>query len=603
MIANKKTTRSRSTSSARPSRNRTTLNTRRQNSGNRYQSRTSADRFSSAKLRVIPLGGLEEVGKNMTAFEYGDDIVIVDMGLMFPDEDMPGVDYVIPDVTYLKKNYKKIRGVVITHGHLDHTGAIPYLLRTLGMPPLYATKLTAGLIKERLREFRMDKSSNIVEINPDDIIKLGTFETSFFRVTHSIPDCVGVALKTPLGTILHTGDFKVDHTPIDQEPTEFHKVAKHGHEGVLLLLSDSTNSIKDGFSVSEKEIGKNLLKIVEEAPGRIVIATFASLISRIQQIVNAAVATGRKLSVSGLSVEKNLELAVRLGYIKMPQSAYIKINKIDDYPDEKVIILATGSQGQENSSLGRMSRGEHRHVKIRKGDTIVISSSPIPGNERAVQNLQDALFKAGAFVNYNRELDIHTSGHGHRKDLELMLALAKPKYFMPVHGQRYMLEQHGVIASDMGVKPENIFKMQNGNILEIDSRGAKLAKKDAPAGYIMVDGLGVGDIGNVVLRDRKVMAEDGMMVIILKIDNKTNKMVGEPEIISRGFIYVKTSDKLIAKTKEKINDAVNKASSKVITEKIQDWNNLRGEIRDDLSEFFFKETERRPMILPVIIKV
>lgn len=549
------------------------------------------------------MGGLEEIGKNMTAFEYGNDIVVVDMGLMFPNEDMPGIDYVVPDVTYLRQNHKRIRGLIITHGHLDHTGAIPYLLDRIGLPPLYATRLTAGLIRERLREFNMDTKASIIEINPDEKIKLGVFEIEFFRVTHSIPDSVGVAIKTPVGTVLHTGDFKVDHTPIDQEPMEFHKIARHGHEGVLLLLSDSTNSVKDGFSVSEKEIGANLLKIVEQAPGRIIIATFASLISRIQQIVNAAVATGRKLSVSGLSVEKNLELAVRLGYIKMPPSAYVKINKIDNYPDDKIIILATGSQGQDNSSLGRMSRGEHRHVKIRKGDTIIISSSPIPGNERAVQNLQDALFRAGAHVNYNRELDIHTSGHGYRKDLELMLALSRPKYFLPVHGQRYMLEQHAVIAEQMGHKPENIFKMQNGNVLEIDNRGARILPRSVPAGYIMVDGLGVGDIGNVVLRDRKVMAEDGMMVIILKIDNKTNEMVGEPEIISRGFIYVKTSDRLITKTKEKIAEAVNKASAKVITEKIQDWNNLRGEIRDDLSDFFFKETERRPMILPVIIKV
>lgn len=555
------------------------------------------------KLRVIPLGGLEEIGKNMAAFELGDDIVIIDMGLMFPNEEMPGVDYVVPDVTYLKRNQKKIRGIIITHGHLDHTGAIPYLVQRIGLPPIFATKLTAGLIKERLEEFGLDRQVKIVEFHPDETLKLGKFECSFFRVTHSIPDCVGVALKTPFGTVIHTGDFKIDHTPIDQQPTEFHKISRLGHEGVLLLMSDSTNSVKEGFSPSEKEIGRNLQRIVEQAPGRVIIATFASLISRIQQIINAAHATGRKFSVSGLSVEKNLELAVRLGYIKMPAGSYIRVNKTDDYPDNKIIILATGSQGQENSSLSRISRGEHKHIKIRKGDTVLISSSPIPGNERAVQNLMDALFRAGAIVNYNREFDIHTSGHGHRKDLELMLALARPKYFMPVHGQRYMLEQHSIIAQEMGTPVENIFLAQNGNIIEFDGKGAKKLSYSVPSGYLMVDGLGVGDIGNVVLRDRKVMAEDGMVVIILKVDNKTNQMVGEPDIISRGFIYMKSSDKLIANTKQKIKEAVRKAGSKEITDKLEDWNNIRGELRDELSDFFFKETERRPMILPVIIKV
>ncbi|MEK7164996.1 MAG: ribonuclease J [Patescibacteria group bacterium] len=555
------------------------------------------------KLRIIPLGGLEEVGKNMTAFEYGNDIVIVDMGLMFPNEDMPGVDYVVPDVTYLQKKAKNIRGLLITHGHLDHIGAIPYLIEKIGMPPVFATKLTAGLMNQRLAEFGLEKRTRVTEFHPDDKLNLGVFSVSFFRVTHSIPDCVGIAIKTPLGTIVHTGDFKVDHTPVDQQPMEFHKISQLGHEGVLLLLSESTNAWKDGYSISEKTIGKNILNIVEQAPGRVVIATFASLISRIQQIVNAAVLTGRKLSVSGRSVEQNLELAVRLGYIKMPKDTYVSINKVDNYPDNKVIILATGSQGQDNSSLSRMSRGEHKHVKIRKGDLVVISSSPIPGNERAVQTLMDALFRAGAMVNYNRDLDIHTSGHGYRKDLELMLALVKPKYFIPIHGQRYMLEEHKLLAKAMGVFPENIFVMQNGAVLEIDKHGATISKTSVPAGYVMVDGLGVGDIGNVVLRDRKVMAEDGMVVVLVKIDDKTNKLVGEPDIITRGFIYVKSSDRLLFETKQKIRHTIIAATSKTMTDKMEDWNNIRGLLRDDLSDFFFKETERRPMILPVIIKV
>ncbi|HLD20146.1 MAG TPA: ribonuclease J [Patescibacteria group bacterium] len=559
---------------------------------------------NAQQLRVIPLGGLEEVGKNMTAFEYGKDIIVVDLGLMFPSEDMPGIDYVVPDYHYLQQNQDRIKALVITHGHLDHIGAIPYLITRIGTPPIYATRLTVGLIQEKLEEFNLTSSVMVHEFHPDDIVKLGVFELSFFRVNHNIPDGVGIAIKSPLGTIIHTGDFKIDFTPRDEQPAELHKIAKLGGEGVLMLMSDSTNAEHPGSSISERDIGKNLDRLIEEAPGRVIVSTFATLVSRVQQVFDAAEHHNRKVAISGYSMERTIDIAVKLGAMRIKRDMFIRLRDIDNSPDNKVVIISTGSQGQENSALGRMSRGEHRQVKIKQGDTVLLSSSPIPGNERAVQNLMNGLFRLGAKVIYNKIFDLHTSGHGYQNDLRLMLALTRPKYFMPIHGERHMLEAHALLAQDMGVVRDNIFILSNGSILEMAAGRtrdviARISKTKLPNTAVLVDGLGVGDIGEVVLRDRQVMAQDGMFVIIVTINHSTHTIIGEPEIISRGFMYMKGNDKLIKETVDKVKDIC----AQHTTKKVENWSPLRNALRDDIGVHLFQKTERRPMILPVVIEV
>lgn len=560
---------------------------------------------NKSQLRIIPLGGLEEVGKNMTAFEFGNDIIIVDLGLMFPSEDMPGIDYVVPDYHYLQKNKNRVKALIITHGHLDHIGAIPYLINRIGNPPIYATPLTAGIIQQKLEEFNLQKSVMLNVFKPDDTFSFGEFGLSFFRVNHNIPDGVGIALKTPIGTVVHTGDFKIDFTPRDEQPAELHKIAKLGGEGVLLLMSDSTNAEQPGSTTSEKEIGKNLEKLIGEADGRVIVSTFATLVSRIQQVFDAAEKTGKKVAVSGYSLDKALEIAYNLGALKFDKKRYIRLKDIGKLKDEEVIIISTGSQGQENSALGRMAKGEHRQVKLKQGDTIILSSSPIPGNERAIQNLMNSLFQLGTKVIYNKMFDIHTSGHGYQNDLRLMLALAKPKFFMPIHGERHMLEAHARLAEEVGIARSNIFILSNGNILELEKKSGSsvvagmISKTKLPNSPVMVDGLGVGDIGEVVLRDRQVMAQDGMFVTIITIDSTTHKVIGDPEIISRGFMYMKGNDQLIKDTITKIKDICNKHTNK----KIENWSPLRASLRDDIGSYLFQKTERRPMILPVIIEI
>ncbi len=552
------------------------------------------------KLRIIPLGGHEEVGKNMTVFEYGNEILIVDMGLMFPSEEMLGIDYVIPDVSYLKKNQEKIKGVIFTHGHLDHIGAVPYLLEKLGNPYLYGTPLTIELIKDRLAEFRLNKKARLNTFTINDTIRIGQFDLEFFRVNHNIPDGAGLAIFTPRGLCIHTGDFKFDYTPVDEKPSDFSRIAKLGGQGVLVAMCDSTSAEKEGHSISEKKIGRTLKRIFETAKGRVIMATFSTLISRVQQAINSAYQSGRKIAFSGLSLEKTVEIAVRLNYLKIPPNTVVDLRKAKNLPDNQVAIVATGSQGQEASALARMSRGEHREIKIKKGDTVLLSSSPIPGNERSIYNMMDNLFRQGALVFYERILDIHTGGHGHKEDLKLMLSLLKPKYFIPTHGEHHMLVNHAWIGRELGIPEANIFIMENGQVLEIDqAQKARIAPEKVPAGYVLVDGLGVGDVGQVVLRDRQQMAKDGMFVVIITIDKNSGALVGEPDIVSRGFIYMKESDKLLNDVKAQIKKIVNPQGRKDMA---ANEAYIKSRIRDVIGSFLFRKTQRRPMILPVIIE-
>ena len=583
-------------------------NMRRAPSGPRVQERTQpqhqvASQPTSSKdvLKVIPLGGIEEVGENMTILEYGDDILVIDMGLGFPDETMPGIDYIIPNTKYLEDNKKRIKGVIITHGHLDHIGAIPYILPKIGDPPIYTMKLTGELIKKRLEEFHLLGRSQIHELNKDDILTLGNFRIRFFRINHNIPDGVGLAVNTPAGLMVYATDWKFDHTPVDGRPTEFDKLAKFGGEGVALLLSDSTNAEKPGYSMSEKTLGDTIDRIMADAKGRVIFATFSTLISRVQQVIDAAYKSNRKVVITGRSLVNNVEICLATNYLKMPaKNMIIKMEQAKKLPDNQVVILTTGSQGEEASALARIARGEHKTIEIKKGDTVVVSASPIPGNERAVASILSSLARQGARVLYQKILDIHTSGHAYQEDLKLMISLTKPQNFMPIHGEHHMLLAHADLAKGVGVKEENIFTLDNGQQLELSASGVKVAEAKIPTGYVFVDGLGVGDVGEVVLRDRQVMSKDGMFVILMVVDKKTGKLMQQPEIISRGFIYMKGSEDLLKEVKHEVRKAV-ESKSKVKAE--ANWAFIRSEVRDQIGEFLFHRTERRPMILPVIIEV
>jgi ribonuclease J len=557
------------------------------------------------RVRVIPLGGLDEIGENMTVVEYegpgshaGGDIVIIDMGLMFPTEDMPGIDFVIPDTSYLQRNKHRIRGAIITHGHLDHTGAIPYILDRIGNPPIYAMPLTIGLIKQRLMEFNLDRTARLHSLrSTDEVLQLGALKVTFFRINHSIPDGIGVAIHTPLGALVFTADFKFDFTPVDGKPAELHKIAELGTAGVLAGFSDSTNVEKPGHTPSEREVGDTFQRLFSRAQGRVLVTTFASSISRVQLVIDAAMAHQRKVAVSGRSMEQNLEVALRLGYLRAQRSAFVKLDQIRSLPDSRVCILTTGGQGQEASALSRMSRGEHRTVKIRAGDTVILSSSPIPGNEKAVQTLMNNLSKLGARVIYNKLIDVHVSGHAYQEDLKLMLALMRPKYFVPIHGDHLKLTQHAELASAIGVDPKHIFVLSNGQIVEFTREGGRIAKERLPGNYVLVDGLGIGDIGEVVLRERQHMAADGMFVVIATVDHKTGALVAPPEIISRGFVYMHSSSELLDQTKRRVEEVFKSARP------AENWTPIKDQIRDDLGQFLFGKTQRRPLVLPVIIEV
>ena len=556
------------------------------------------DIFKKSKLKIIPLGGLHEIGKNITVFEYEDEIIIVDCGISFPEDDMLGIDLVIPDITYLERNKEKIKGMVITHGHEDHIGSIPYFLKQINVP-IYATKLTIGLIKNKLEEHKLLRSTKLVEVTPGQTIILGEkFKVEFIRSTHSIPDSVMLAITTPVGTVLHTGDFKVDYTPIDGKMMDFGRIAELGNKGILALMSDSTNAERKGFTMSESSVGEVFDKLFIHCTKRIVVATFASNVHRVQQIVNSAVKYGRKIAVCGRSMINMITTARALGYIDCPEDLFIDIDQINTYNDEQLVIITTGSQGEPMSALTRMAAGDHRKVKITPNDLVIISANPIPGNEKFVSKVIDDLMQIGAEVVYSALADVHVSGHACQEEQKLILALAKPKYFIPVHGEYRQLIAHGETAHAMGIEAKDIFYMSNGRTLELDEDDAKFAGS-VPSGRVLVDGLGVGDVGNIVLRDRQHLSQDGLIVIVLTMDSNTGEVVAGPDVISRGFVYVRESENLMDDVKSVVRHEISKCEQRGI----RDWSTIKSTVRENLRDYIFMKTKRNPMIIPIIMEV
>ena len=557
------------------------------------------------KLKIMVMGGLEEVGRNMTLFEYDQEIIIVDLGLQFPEEDMPGIDYIIPNIFYLENKIDWIKGVIVTHGHYDHIGAIPHLMPKLGNPPMFTGKLTAGIIRKRVEEFNQCPRLNIAEINETSRLQLGKyFRIEFLRVNHSIPDCFAVIINTPLGRIIHTGDFKIDYTPVNDKPADLNRIAQLGGSGVMLLLSDSTDSTQTGYQISESTIGDEMSRLFEKMPGRIIISTFASQISRIQKIFDLAEKFGRKINLQGRSMNDNIEIAHQISYLKFNPRILINDHELRQIEDSKVIILGTGAQGENNAFLTRVINGEHHSVSLKRGDTVIFSSSVIPGNERTIQNLKDMMVRQGAKVIHYEMMDVHAGGHAKQEDLKLMMRLLKPVFLMPIEGNHYMLQAHAELAEQVGIPTERIFVADNGQIVEFEKnyRGetiGRLLKERVPTDYVMVDGLGVGDVSHIVLRDRRVMSEDGMIVIIATIDSKTGDPIGNPDIISRGFVYMKENKELIQKTRMKVKKIVKEHLPRVPT----DDDYIKNKIRNDIGQFLFSQTKRRPMVLPVVIKV
>ena len=552
--------------------------------------------FKRDNLKIIPLGGLDEIGKNITVFEYGNEIVLVDCGLEFPEDDMLGVDLVIPDVTYLEKNKEKIKGLVITHGHEDHIGAIPYLLKQINVP-IYATKLTIGLIKNKLEEHKLLASTKLVPVEQGQTVHFGNIRVEFIRSNHSIPDSVMLAIHTPVGIVLHTGDFKIDYTPIDDKLIDLGRIAELGNKGIVALLSDSTNAERKGFTMSESSVGEVFDKLFLNNNKRIVVATFASNVHRVQQIVNSAIKYGRKIAICGRSMINMIETARELGYINAPENMFIDIDMIKNFPDEQLVIITTGSQGEAMSALTRMASGEHKKVEITPNDMVIISATPIPGNEKLVSNVINDLMQIGAEVIYSALEDIHVSGHACQEEQKLILALAKPKFFIPVHGEYKQLRAHAETAKKMGIPPENIFLLSNGRVLELNKKEAKLTTT-VPSGKILVDGLGVGDVGNIVLRDRQHLSQDGLIVIVMTMDAKGNVVAG-PDIISRGFVYVRESENLMEDVKKVIREEVKLFES----QGIRDWTTIKSTLKDNLRDYIFQKTKRNPMILPIIMEV
>lgn len=554
-------------------------------------------KFKKSNLKIIALGGLDEIGKNITVFEYENEIILVDCGLEFPDDDMLGVDLVIPDFTYLVKNQEKIKGLFITHGHEDHIGSIPYLLKQINIP-IYATRLTAKLIEHKLEEHKLLATAKINVVEQGQTINAGKMQVEFIRSSHSIPDACMLAIHTPAGVVIHTGDFKVDYTPIDGQKMDLGRLAELGDQGVLALLSDSTNAERKGFTMSEKTIGPVFDKLFEGCKKRIVVATFASNVHRVQQIVNSAVKYGRKVAVSGRSMINMIEAARELNYIDAPDDVFIDIDLIKNYNDEQLVIMTTGSQGETMSALTRMANGEHKKVTLTSNDLVIISANPIPGNEKSVSKVIDQLMKIGVEVVYSALADVHVSGHACQEEQKLIMTLTKPKYFIPVHGEYRQLMAHRDTAIEVGIPKENIFITGNGRVLELNDEKAEFTGT-VPSGRVMVDGLGVGDVGNIVLRDRQHLSQDGLIIIVMGMSSNTGEIISGPDVISRGFVYVRESENLMEQVKDYIRDDLEKLEENHIT----DWTTIKSTLRDDVRDFVFAKTKRNPMILPIILEV
>lgn len=548
------------------------------------------------RLRVIPLGGLDEIGKNMTVLEYDGDILIVDCGSAFPNEEMLGIDLVIPDMAYLEKNKDKIRGVVLTHGHEDHIGGMPYLLKQFGKVPVYGTRLTLGLLEAKLQEHGV-RNVDFHSIQPGDTVKLGCFKVEFVRINHSILGSVSLAIHTPIGIVFHTGDFKIDYTPVDGQVADLSRIAALGEQGVLLLMADSTNVERPGYTLSETTVGKNLEEYIRSARGRVIVTTFSSNVHRVQQIIDLGVHNNRKICFCGRSMERVAGVAMELGELKLDPKHMIEVSEIKNYNDKRIVIITTGSQGEPMSGLMRMAHHSHPQVDIRDGDTVILSASPVPGNEKMVNRLINQLFRCGANVIYSALADVHVSGHACQEELKLMHTLLKPRFFVPVHGEYRHLRQHSLLAQQLGMKAKNIRITQNGHVVEL-TRSALEDGEIVQAGDVLVDGLGIGDVGNVVLRDRRLLSQDGLMMAVLAISKEYGQVVSGPDIISRGFVYVKESENMMVAAKDIIRDVVDNYD---LTQ--GDWNTLKSNIRNALSKYLYERTKRSPMILPVVIEV
>jgi len=548
-------------------------------------------------VRLIPLGGLGEVGKNMMVVEYRDDIIVVDAGVMFPDDEMLGVDLVIPDTNYLSDKKNRIRGILITHGHEDHIGALPYVLPMLGFPPVFATKLTHGLISVKLKEHKLLEKTNITIVEAGDHVQLGQSDVEFFRVNHSIPDATGVVIHTPVGAVVHTGDYKFDYTPVDGKAADLGMLARIGNEGVLVMMGDSTRVESAGYTPSERTLNDSFDKLFANAPGRIILATFSSLISRVQQVIDTATRYERFVALVGRSMVNNVQMAGELGYLNVPQGMLIRPEDINKYRPDQVVIICTGSQGEPTSALTRIANQDHRLIRIQPGDSVILSATPVPGNEKAVNRTINSLFRQGAEVYYQAIANVHVSGHGAKEELKLMLSLIRPKFFVPVHGEYRQLVLHAKLAYSLGIPEDHIVVAEDGDIIEISNEAIKLTDHVA-SGNVFVDGLSVGDVGQIVLRDRKALSQDGILMAILTVDKETGQPIGGPDIVSRGFVYMRDSEELLDSAKNRVLESfigLNGHSS--------DWSFIKDKIRHTLSDFLYEKTRRRPMVLPIVVEV
>lgn len=553
--------------------------------------------MTTENIRLIPLGGLGEVGKNMMVIEYGDDIFIIDSGVMFPDEEMFGVDLVIPDTSYLTDKKNRIRGILITHGHEDHIGALPYILPLLDFPPVYTTRLTQGLINVKLKEHKLLDKAMINMLTPGEQIELGQCRVEFFRVNHSIPDAVGILIHTPIGNIVHTGDYKFDYTPIEGQPADLATLGRIGNEGVLVMMGDSTRVETPGFTPSERVLNDSLDKIFANAPGRIIVATFASLLSRIQLVIDTAVRYDRVVALVGRSMVNNVQMAIELGYVNAPKGTLIRVEDINKFPPDRVVIICTGSQGEPTSALTRMANQDHRFIHIQTGDTIILSSTPVPGNEKSVSRNINSLFRQGAEVFYQGIANVHVSGHAAQEEMKLMLSLLRPRFFMPVHGEYRQLALHAKLAHSIGIASDHIIIAEDGDIVEVTPDFIRV-EGHIPYGNVFVDGLSVGDVGQVVLRDRKVLAQDGILMAVLTVDKETGQPLAGPDIVSRGFVYMRDSEELMESARERVLEELSRLNGHA-----SDWAFVKDKIKHTLSEFLYEKTHRRPMVIPVVMEV